>query len=702
MKITKNQHLSILLYCVLILSLVSMNFCSTMATLASFKSSSLKAKKHKQSPTLYENWASFFHYIETSNQVPHSFFTNKDFEPLKKNSEIPTKTSFYVQVTPNKVNFLTKKNISTIYDTLNIDFVKPIPENSQFNGGVKDLGKFNEGYCFQVLTIKPNTKFTMTEEEAAPKTGQNENWLICLKEEKDKNEMMNMILGLKLKKQRDLGIVLNLENKGNSKENGVDNKEIDPEINPSDLGPNDGYWIVLQDWSSCTLKCGGGKQVKQLQCIPPKAGGKPCQGAAIRERPCNTQPCPEPKQLADVVGKEPNPFKADAANAPVVKMMAISHRPQRYDKCHIKDTDASYINEKGMRIPIRLVMNNKVISAFQDENLSSALVTFLLEDTSFLLLKDNRACFRLENLNGHADFCSLVESCTSCTTSGAVDTFHTNFVNEWNRDFNQFKTQCFQKRDVKTYELNEDQEFLKKQNELKNEFIQNKIRQIKQETNKSEEYQLIKKKQETQAMTMSALLKEKKLEELLLKEEAEREEEELKEIQVQLEKEKKKKDCMQRAIKEKTEAGAVVLSTTEAEKEIKKMKEKVQAEIKIKRDEIQQKIKQMRMRNERKKKNLYHQIQVLRTETAEDIQRVSKKGSMEVCQDIMKSTGQEQAEKMNHYYAAHLINYDPSLTSTPLEFCNSCCESEFGELYIAEREKCYETACSLAEEKNLK
>ena len=132
------------------------------------------------------------------------------------------------------------------------------------------------------------------------------------------------------------------------------------------------------------------------------------------------------------------------------------------------------------------------------------------------------------------------------------------------------------------------------------------------------------------------------------------------------------------------------------------MKEKVQAEIKIKRDEIQQKIKQMRMRNERKKKNLYHQIQVLRTETAEDIQRVSKKGSMEVCQDIMKSTGQEQAEKMNHYYAAHLINYDPSLTSTPLEFCNSCCESEFGELYIAEREKCYETACSLAEEKNLK
>ena len=61
-------------------------------------------------------------------------------------------------------------------------------------------------------------------------------------------------------------------------------------------------------------------------------------------------------------------------------------------------------------------------------------------------------------------------------------------------------------------------------------------------------------------MTMSALMKERQLEELLLKEEAEREEEELKEIQVQLEKEKKKKDCMQRAIKEKTEAGAVVLS----------------------------------------------------------------------------------------------------------------------------------------------
>ena len=195
MKITKKHHESLIFYILLSATLFSLTFCNTMSTLVSFKSTSLKAKKHHQSPSLYENWVSFFHFTNTSHSLPHSFFINTEYS---KQSKIPSKTSFFAQVTPNKVNFLNTKTFTHIYDTLNIDFIKPIPENNNFLGGIKDLGKFNEGYCFQVSTVKAEKEFVMTYEEPCPSKGKNEVWLICLKDEKDKDTMMKTIIKQKI------------------------------------------------------------------------------------------------------------------------------------------------------------------------------------------------------------------------------------------------------------------------------------------------------------------------------------------------------------------------------------------------------------------------------------------------------------------------------------------------------------------------
>ena len=689
MKITKKHHKSLIFYILLSATLFSLTFCNTMSTLVSFKSTSLKAKKHHQSPSLYENWVSFFHFTNTSHSLPHSFFINTEYS---KQSKIPSKTSFFAQVTPNKVNFLNTKTFTHIYDTLNIDFIKPIPENNNFLGGIKDLGKFNEGYCFQVSTVKAEKEFVMTYEEPCPSKGKNEVWLICLKDEKDKDTMMKTIIKQKIKKQTDLGITLNI---GNDISEDKPSRVIDEDINEPGLGPNDGYWIMLQDWSQCTQKCGGGKQVRQLQCIPPKKGGKPCQGSSIRERPCNTQPCPEPKLLSQVIKREENPLKnLMSSNAPIVKMMPISQRPQRYDKCHIKDTDASYINEKGVRVPIRLVMNNKSISAFQDENLSSSLITFLLEDTQFKLLKENKSCFRLENVNGHADFCSLVEDCAGNrpeVSNTIIDTYHNSFVNEWNYDFNLFKTQCFQERKV-NYDISNDPEFQKKQSELQQEFIQQKKNKIKSESTKSEEFQLMKKRKETEAMTLSALMKEKHFEDMLIKEEAEREEEELKEIQLQLENEKKKKDCMKKAIQEKQLESEAQLSTSEAERSIEQLKKQVQLTIQKQRNEVQEKIKRMRQINNRKRQHLLQQIQLIRTETAGHVNQATRKGDTNTCKAIVdiRDQGIKQG-KINEYCSMNLVNFIPDCTTN---FCYSCCENEFGDIYISERNQCYNTVCN--------
>jgi hypothetical protein len=60
----------------------------------------------------------------------------------------------------------------------------------------------------------------------------------------------------------------------------------------------DGYWILLSDWSECTLKCGGGYTYQQWMCIPPRRGGKPCVGQSVRTKPCNRKPCPNVSGLS--------------------------------------------------------------------------------------------------------------------------------------------------------------------------------------------------------------------------------------------------------------------------------------------------------------------------------------------------------------------------------------------------------------------
>ena len=42
------------------------------------------------------------------------------------------------------------------------------------------------------------------------------------------------------------------------------------------------------DWSSCTARCGGGKQFKLRVC---SEGDETCIGSTLVEQPCNTQPC---------------------------------------------------------------------------------------------------------------------------------------------------------------------------------------------------------------------------------------------------------------------------------------------------------------------------------------------------------------------------------------------------------------------------
>ncbi len=123
----------------------------------------------------------------------------------------------------------------------------------------------------------------------------------------------------------------------------------------------DGYWLILQDWSSCSLQCGGGSQTRQRICVPPlTAQGRPCYGEALETRPCNAFPCGDTVEVFG--GQETRPLE-------IVTFERNNERPEREETCILKEGDLSLEiereNEKVYQ-PVRAVMNNATLSLFSD------------------------------------------------------------------------------------------------------------------------------------------------------------------------------------------------------------------------------------------------------------------------------------------------------------------------------------------------
>jgi len=481
----------------------------------------------------------------------------------------------------------------------------------------------------------------------------------------------------------------------------------------------DGRWIVLQDWSQCNLKCGGGQQTLQLICMPPEQGGKPCEGAAVRTRPCNPEPCP-------VFGQNKTKAPATAKyEKPIVKVMPLSNRPTRYDKCILKESDVfvvlkpeglnllteleskgdTFLNTEAVKIPVRIIMNNKSISFFKDESLSSNLLSMALESTSYRRVSGNKSCFFLQ---GQA----LSQQAIVCAMSPKV-----GFAEEWDYDFSLFKHQCNEKRPIVSLNLKQNPDIKKKFKEkllkIKQEILEEKTAKVRLQTQKDEELNIKSKVKQTQAMTLLAMQKENKLEMLVEKEENLREKEEFNELETQLKAEVKKKEVIQKSIKEKELEEQFNISKENAENAIKKLKQEAKTAIIKKRVEIKNKIAQMRVKAERKKAAIKSKIMSLRTETAQQVQKYAKKGDHNRCfvpnpasqglpesnpksKAIENKSFDEQERQIEVYCAAAFPANIPKYMECklPESYCFVCCEGEFGEMHLSDRERCYSKRCN--------
>lgn len=646
----------------------------------------------------YQAWVKYYHYNNaTRYPKPPSLFQNNAYfhqrikvdkldEKDKYGSlHIPGKALFYMAVYNNSIGFYSNRDRIVFHqiDSMNIHDIKPIPEDGLTSGGIQSMGDFPFGSCIEIAADIPK-KF-QDPNNNNPVGTNDVTWIICMDTRQRRMKLMQILIKLKIRQQR-------LENKGQKilkktpkpKPKGIGGLLKDPmkqRKGQSVEKPVDGYWILLQDWTGCSVKCGGGLKYQQWMCVPPKKGGAPCKGEAVRTIPCNTQPCPAPVKLITLMDKR----KSYVAPLPQVKVGPFSTKPQRYSKCLIKENDA-YVYDKDdvgqeMKRPIRLVMNNQTVSIFKDEDYEDLAWTFKLKETQYQA-DDDWCCFHLQDLHKNIKLCGYDSNCGKKRENTWVD--------KWRYDFDLFKTKCHVGfEDVKISNLDEDGLKANLNNDLgaaEMDRMQAMAKKQKQNLLKMDERQYKQKTKKIQDQGLTVLNKEVGLEDMIAKEAEEKEKQDYMAMETLINIEKKKSECLDKNFEEKEMDEEFEESKMDAINEQNEIKEQTNQKIKEGRWKLRLKLKKMALKAKLKKNAMGQQLQMLRSKMARRLILANKEGSQSKCAKGVK----DMAYRDEYCNAAFTTDwYLNDKCKQKDEFCYTCCEQEFGVNYMRARDSCY-------------
>jgi hypothetical protein len=582
---------------------------------------------------------------------------------------------------------------TTIIKTISFNRVGAIVELATLNGALGSVPTIGEHYCFRLKTI----------------AGERSNYVICQNNGATLTSLIGVVKQLVTEKQRKGGQILTskADEKGPNADDflkSLAGKNLTKELNATKNGKKgfannatdpkiDGYWVKLQGWSSCSLKCGpGGTQSFQRQCIPPKNGGKPCQGEPVLTKPCNEQvPCPSTKKAI-----EPSPQEKEASK-PIIKVMPFSNRFIKYTKCIIKETDALIVSNgenmgaKGntieVNIPVRIIMNNSTLTVLEGTNYDNHLFTFNLKTSKFVH-GINPNCWGVEEEKPTR----LEEPKRMTFCPFGLRTAAKEWVEEWDYDYNLFKYQCSSPLEHKTFnntmnqddDPDDDDNLNNQMDAFKADLIKEKERKMQKE---SEEGEIKNREEKLNGLELEAIQKEFNMEEMLEKDESQKEKDDEDKIRAEVEKEKEKRACLMKTIKEKEMENQYNMMKEESSTDLEEQKSQVKNDIIIKRNELSSKILLMRKRAARRQRKYKNELSGVKAQINDDANSAYHKGHFE-CSFV---TGDQNYCKAR--FIKNPVHFGQCIKAihNREEWCGVCCNEEIGSFYTVERTKCMNT-----------
>jgi len=194
----------------------------------------------------------------------------------------------------------------------------------------------------------------------------------------------------------------------------------------------------------------------------------------------------------------------------------------------------------------------------------------------------------------------------------------------------------------------------------------------------------------TNNIAMQAIQRELSLEDLIRQEEEEKNRQEEERLRKQIEAEKNKKNCVLKAITEKKRENEYSLKTLEAQNRIDAIKKEAAAQVMKQRNKLKALLAKIRQQSLLKRTQLKQELMDVRSSIANELGKAYKKGDVNKCLEALKS----ETTKINYCTALYmddfgLLNY----CKRSDDFCNICCNSEFGDMHQSEKEECILKTC---------
>lgn len=658
----------------------------------------------KNVPVFWQGWVRYYHYnSEKHEKKPTLFFQNDKFfdqrvgmdDVKKKDSygeyKIPNKAAYFAVLKNETLSFYSERNPDKILkegavDGLSILFIDWVSQRHPGSVGVKDLGEHSLGSCLEITTHVPKEFHPVFNKRSQALT--QTIWIICMDEKKHKNGLMRELTKVKRSMQAirkdpdDVSSDLVEEAKDKARRF----KDLTPRQKQQLTLPTDGYWVLLQDWTQCTLRCGGGWSYQHFYCYPPKNGGKPCVGKAIRQKPCNLQPCPTIKTLL----KKPYP----EVRKPVVEARHVFKRPQRYSLCEVRENDA-YLAEYDPKMkrdnkrPIRILMNTKAVSIYKPDsykdlfysfNLNTAQLAPSLQSTCCIVISDN---YKRIKVCGYPENCNMGSNLNGPAYANTKMTYHNQangWAKSWQQDFQQFKTICKHGK----------QAVLISSQDIKDlphlDHIDGTTQMMKHKLEEEEQKDEIHRIHKTQEMGFRAIQKEFNLEQMIQQEEEEKGRQELELIRQNIAKEKKRLDCLHHNIEVKD-------VDFDFKNDDKELKQKFQLKILDQRRKMKLMLQRIRRKQKLKRNQLDQELKEVKAKISADLLTANHIGDCQTCIRARKDLDFRDHYCNTNFIESYISNKD---CHSDEYWCEMCATHEFGDLYIKRRYQCIDTCEGVA------
>lgn len=652
-------------------------------------------------------WSGWIKYFKLFNsEKPAGFKINSQFFQQNINypgidvkekkdgeySNIRDKFYFYAVLYTSHLNIYPDKSDFHVVSFFEIDNMVPLIDDKNIHGGLKNLGKFPEGFCFHVQTTSKPLDRLLNKSDDVYK------YIICCDTQLQMLSFLKSLKRTKIENQRKKGIVIvpkkeksQLTQKEIIKSNhNIDFSKADGNDQFHTKSEDDDRWVVINEWSQCSQKCGGGTTTLQRKCI---LTDRPCKGNAILTKKCNTESCP--KYVNNLI-------KANELRmAPIVIKQPISNKPERYEKCITKEQDillSKFEKKTGKkyRIPARIIMNTDTLDLYLDaDDIKSNIENFKLYETELEKSKVNYECFILKSPSKKLEICpfnlgteDMNDSELQKIDTTSIPENKIMFYNQWSYDYNLFKYQCKRANREKELKLKLNDNYNKKKDQIKQEIDEERKQLINKKKQEDERLNVIDQLNKNKYITFEALKKEAKLEEMIEAEEKQREELNISRLKKQLQELSNKEKQCRLQIKEKEMASQLNLQAKVDQIRLESAKKEAQNTILKQREELKKKIETMKNRYKRREGEMKREITNLRMKISKEYKNSYKKGNSEKCKAALESKDKKKA------YCDANFTVDYSKHTLCLEdFCQTCCDNEFGVVYAMEKQKCIDEVC---------